>query len=148
MGTGDFYPPAGFSFRVEVDGIKGANEGSFQEVSGLNVKITPKDVEEGGENRFVHRFPTPPKYDNLVLKRGMLVGSALTTWARKSLLSFTFTPKIVNLSLLDEKGDPLSTWRFINAYPVALKISDFKAQENAIVVETFELCFDYFVKVS
>jgi phage tail-like protein len=143
-----YYPPVGFSFKVNVEGITGINEGSFQEVSGINVKIAPKDVEEGGENRFIHRFPTAPKYENLILKRGMLIGSPLITWARSSFEQFTFSPKIVNLNLLDEQGSPLSTWRFVNSYPVSLKISDLKAQENAIVVETLELCFDYFTKVN
>jgi phage tail-like protein len=71
--TSQYYPPVGFSFKVNVEGIMGVNEGSFQEVSGLSVKITPKNVEEGGENRFIHRFPTPPNYENLILKRGMLI---------------------------------------------------------------------------
>jgi phage tail-like protein len=61
---------------------------------------------------------------------------------------FTFTPKIVNINLLNQTGIPISTWRFVNAYPVAMKISEFKAQENTLVVETMELCFDYFTKVN
>ncbi len=143
-----YYPPVGFSFRVNVDGITGMNEGNFQEVSGFNAKISTKDMEEGGENRFVHRFPTPPKYENLVLKRGMLIGSPLITWARNSFELFTFTPKVVNINLLDEQQSPLASWRFVNAYPVGLKVSEFKAQENALVVETLELCFDYFTRTN
>lgn len=143
-----YYPPVGFSFKVNVEGIAGVNEGSFQEVSGLSVKMSPKSISEGGENRFEHRFPNPPVYENLVLKRGMLLGSPLITWARNALELFEFTPKIVNLNLLDETGAPISTWRFSNAYPVAIKVSDFKAQENALVVETLELAFDYFTKVN
>jgi|694.fasta_scaffold126047_3 phage tail-like protein len=146
--TSQYYPPVGFSFKVNVEGIMGVNEGSFQEVSGLNVKITPKNVEEGGENRFIHRFPTPPNYENLILKRGMLIGSPLIAWARTSFELFTFFPKIVNLNLLDQTGAPISSWMFVNAYPVAMKISEFKAQENILVVETMELCFDYFTKVN
>ncbi len=146
--TSQYYPPVGFSFKVNIEGITGVNEGSFQEVSGLSAKITPENVKEGGENRFAHRFPTPPAYENLVLKRGMLLGSPLISWARDGFELFKFTPKTVNLNLLDETGAPISTWRFVNAYPVAIKISDFKAQENALVVETLELCFDYFTKVN
>ena len=146
--TSQYYPPVGFSFKVNVEGIMGVNEGSFQEVSGLNVKITPKNVEEGGENRFIHRFPTPPNYENLILKRGMLIGSPLIAWARTSFELFTFFPKIVNLNLLDQTGAPISSWMFVNAYPVAMKMSEFKAQENTLVVETMELCFDYFTKVN
>lgn len=147
MENTNFYPPVGFAFGVTVTGIAGINEGSFQEVSGLNVKLGSQDVPEGGENRFVHRFPTPAKYENLVLKRGMLIGSPLITWARNSVEQFTFTPKLVVVNLLDEKNAPLATWNVINAYAVAIKISDFKAQENALVVETLELAYNHFIRI-
>src|ERR1700761_4700297 len=101
----NYYPPVSFSFSVTIPGITGANEGSFQEVSGLQVKLGTEEVKEGGENRFVHRLPTPPKYENLVLKRGMLpISSPLITWARKGVESFTFEPKTITISLLDENG--------------------------------------------
>ena len=143
----NYYPPVGFYFQVAIQGISGINEGNFQEVSGLNVKIGVEEVKEGGETRFVHRLPTPPKYENLVLKRGMLLGSPLIAWVKTSIESFTFTPKTVYVKLLDEKKTPIAVWSFVNAYPVAVKISDFKAQENAIAIETLELAFSYFVKV-
>lgn len=144
---GGYYPPVGFSFDVFVDGITGINEGNFQEVSGLNVKLGTEEVVEGGENRFVHRLPTAPKYENLILKRGMLKGSPLIDWVRNSVERFKFVPKVVVVKLLDATGNPLISWSFSNAYPVALRISEFKSQENALVVETLELSFDYFTKV-
>jgi phage tail-like protein len=142
-----FYPPVGFYFKVNIIGISGVNEGSFQEVSGLNVKLGTEEIKEGGENRFTHRLPSYPKYENLVLKRGMLTDSSLITWARKAIEQFTITPTTVVLNLMDEQSSPLATWKFVKAYPVGIKVSDFKAQENAIVVETLELCFDYFERV-
>ena len=142
-----YYPPAGFSFTVTITGISGIEESSFQEVSGLNAKLGTEDIKEGGENRFSYRFPTPAKYENLVLKRGMLVGSPLINWVRDGIEQFKFTPKLVVVSLLNENAQPLATWNFINAYPVAFKISEFKAQENAIVLETLELAYNYFIKI-
>lgn len=139
-----YYPPFGFYFSVTVQGFTGANEGSFQEVSGLSVKMTPMEVKEGGENRFTRRLPVPPKYENLVLKRGMLIGSTLTKWVQQSLTLFSFTPKTVIVKLLGDGGAIVAAWTLANAYPVALKISDFKAQENSLAVETLELTYDYF----
>lgn len=143
-----YYPPVSFYFKVNVIGINGKNEGSFQEVSGLSVKLNLIDVKEGGENRFIHRLPVPPKYGNLVLKRGMLIGSPLVDWAKTSLEQFQFSPKTVMINLMDENASPLASWKFINAYPVAIKVSDFKAQESVLVLETFELSYDYFQKVN
>jgi phage tail-like protein len=143
-----YYPPVGFYFRVSVTGINGQNEGNFQEVTGLNVKLDVEEVKEGGENRFSHRLPARPKYENLVLKRGMVTDSFLVTWARKATEQFIFTTKTVVLSLLNDDGVPLAAWNFVNAYPVAIKMSEFKAQENSIAIETLELCFDYFERTT
>ena len=133
-----YYPPVGFYFRVMVPGITGSNEGSFQEVSGLSATITPLEVKEGGENRFSHRLPQPPKYGNLVLKRGMLTGSTLIRWVQTSINLFSFTPVPVVVSLMNANRGLVASWQFVNAYPVALKMSEFKALENTIALETLE----------
>ena len=143
------YPFAGFSFSISFTWpnlLGKENEGNFQEVSGLNIKLETESIKEGGENRFSHRFPLPPKYENLVLRRGMFryADSGIAQWAQKSFSTFEFTPKDINISLLDEKRNPLANWNVKRAYPVGVKVSDFKAQENALVVETLELAFDYF----
>jgi phage tail-like protein len=139
-----YYPPVGFYFKVNVVGIQGLNEGNFQEVSGLNVKLGNEDIKEGGENRFVHRLPNPPKYENLILKRGMVTNSALIKWAIYAVEQFTFSPKTVIVNLMDETSAPIAVWKLTNAYPIAIQTSSFKAQENAIVIETLELAYDYF----
>ncbi|PSL45365.1 phage tail-like protein [Chitinophaga niastensis] len=143
-----YYPPVGFYFRVNVPGITGSNEGNFQEVSGLTATITPLEVKEGGENRFTHRLPQPPKYGNLVLKRGMLTGSMLINWVQKSINLFSFKPVPVVVTLMNANRSTVASWQFVNAYPVALKISEFKAQENTIALETLELCYDYFQQIA
>ncbi|TWF31848.1 phage tail-like protein [Chitinophaga polysaccharea] len=143
-----YYPPVGFYFRVMVPGISGANEGNFQEVSGISATITPLEVKEGGENRFTHRLPQPPKYGNLILKRGMVTGSSLIKWAQQGINLFTFKPVAVVVSLMTANRGLVASWQFVNAYPVALKVSDFKAQENVIALETLELCYDYSQQIS
>lgn len=140
--------PAAFSFKVNVVGISGTYEGNFQEVTGISAKLGSFSIKEGGENRFEHRLPDRAKYDNLTLKRGMVLSSGLITWARKAIEEFDFTTKTVIVNLLDETSAPLASWSFKNAYPVALKISDLKAQDNAIVIETLELSYSYFTRIN
>ncbi|MCJ8208323.1 phage tail protein [Mucilaginibacter sp. RS28] len=142
----NYYPPVGFYFKVNVIGVSGSNEGNFQEVSGLNIKLETQEVKEGGENRYAHRLPSPPKFQNIVLKRGLTTSSALITWAKAAVEQFTFSPKTVVINLMDENASPLASWNIKNAYPVALQFSDFKAQENGIVIETIDLAFDYFTR--
>ena len=48
--------------------------------------------------------------------------------------------------LLNEEHEPLATWNFLRAYPVKWSLSDFKAQENALAVESLELAYSRFRK--
>jgi phage tail-like protein len=145
----EYYPPVGFHFKVQVnldDVATNDAESRFQEVSGLTKNLEIEDFKEGGENRFSHRLPNPTKYGNIVLKRGLLTKSRLITWCADAIDNFSFKPADVTVTLLDEQNNALSTWNIVNAYPVKWSTSDFKAQENGIVVETLELAYQYFTK--
>lgn len=136
--------PVAFSFKVEVTGVKGPYEGSFQEVTGISVKLSTEPLKEGGENTFIRRLPLPPQYENLILKRGIVLNSGLIGWARDAVEKFVIKPATVIVSLLDATQSPIASWSFSNAYPVALKVTDLKAQENAIACEILELAYDSF----
>jgi len=142
-----YYPPSAFHFKVEFVGVAGDMESRFQEVSGLNMQLGVEQVVEGGENRFEHRLPSRGKFDNLVLKRGMLTDSQLIDWITKAIENFEFSPREVLVTLLNEEHQPLSAWSFDRAWPVKWSISNFKATENAVVIETLELAYSRFSKV-
>ena len=57
----NYYPPAAFHFKVEVLGLtRNENDVRFTEVGGLSVEMATEEVAEGGENRFIQKFPTAP----------------------------------------------------------------------------------------
>ena len=142
-----YYPPVGFHFRVEFPGVgAGDKDVRFQEVSGLRAEIGIEELAVGGENLFTYRLPTRPKYGNLILKRGMLNDSGLISWFQNAIENFQFKPVDIDVHLLNENNEPLSTWTFLQAYPVKWVISDFRAMENALVVETIELAYQYFLR--
>ncbi len=144
----DYYPPVGFHFRVDIDGLtSGGQDIRFQEVSGLNATVGEFTYKEGGENRFTHRLAERVTYEKLTLKRGMLVGSKLIGWFKDAVESFSFDPKDVVVTLLNADHEPLESWNFVKAYPVKWSISGFNAQQNQIVVETIELSFQYFTRM-
>jgi phage tail-like protein len=152
-----YYPPVGFHFRVEFAFLPPeTNDMRFQEVSGLSVEIATEEVIEGGENRFAHRLPTRARYANLVLKRGLLVDSRLKDWIVNAVENLEAQPGVkgqeptlVNVTLLNEHHKPLGdTYRFVNAWPVKWAVSDFKAMENSLVIETLELTYNYFTRTS
>ncbi|MCB9795339.1 MAG: phage tail protein [Alphaproteobacteria bacterium] len=140
-----YYPPVGFYFVVEVLGLQGQDDDlRFSEVSGLSMELKTEELVEGGQNRFTQKLPTRASYPELVLKRGMLVGSGLTEWARSCIEELNITPRNVDVTLLNEAGDPLMTWHLVNAYPTKWSVSSLNATNNALVVETLQLYYQYF----
>ena len=142
--AGGYYPPLGFHFKVEFQGIGNDNDIRFQSVSGLNVEYDTESFKEGGQNHFEHKLPVRSKFSDLVLKRGMLTDSEVISWCRKALFDREFTPALVIVTLLNPDHEPLKTWKVNNAWPRKWTVSDLNAGENAIVVETLELCYSYF----
>ena len=143
-----FYPPVGFHFLVRFEGLllkyPGIPDVGFQSVSGINAEIGVEEYQEGGENRFKHKLPNPVTYPNLVLKRGMLIGSQLMQWFRDSVENYAFDPNDITVILLNSDHVPLQGWNFIKAWPVKWDISDFNAEESTIVIESIEFAYQYF----
>lgn len=148
-----YYPPTGFYFRVafSVDGMGTDEYQRFQDVSGLSFEIETETLKEGGENRFEYKLPKRVKYPNLVLKRGLITNKVLTDWVKDALNGYFwaspvpfFKPADILISLMDEAAQPVAVWNVVQAYPVKWSMSDLKATENAIVVETIELAYQYF----
>lgn len=139
-----YYPPWGFYYKVEFAFSKEPDDARFQTASGLNVEYDTEEYKEGGENRFAHKLPVRTKYSDLVLKRGMLTGSAVTDWFLSAFRDRVFEPSDVAVILMNEQGQPLRTWKVAHAVPRKWTVSDLNASENSIVVETLELTYQYF----
>jgi phage tail-like protein len=141
-----YTPPVGFHFKVEVLGLARAldDDVRFTDVGGLSFELAAEEVPEGGENRFIQRYPQRAKYPDLVLKRGLLKSSAIWDWTRDCIENLDIQPRNVDVKLLNEKHEPLMTWHLIGAYPVKWAVSDLSASSNAYVVETLQLAYQYF----
>lgn len=140
-----YYPPVGFHFQVEVLGLQpNDSDVRFTEVSGLSVELQTEEVPEGGENRFVQKYPARAKFPELTLKRGLLRNSQVWNWARECIEDFRIQPKSVDVKLLNENHEPLMTWHVIGAYPTKWAVSDLNAANNAVVIESLQLFYQYF----
>src|SRR5437870_12844297 len=115
--AGGYYPPVGFHFRVEFVGIGNDNDIRFQSVGGLNIEYDYESFKEGGENRFEHKLPVRTKYSDMVLKRGMLADSTVIKWFLDAFRDREFKPSDVTVILMNEKSQPLRTWKVTHAIP-------------------------------
>ena len=146
MPADSYYPPVGFHFRVEFQDNNDLDgqEAYFQAVSGLSVEIEPMVKKVGGENRFEYKLPVRSKYSNLVLKRGLSSNSKLIKWVKDSVETLEVTTATVLVTLLNENHEPLSTYRFVHAWPQKWSVTDFNAEESKLVIETLELAYQNF----
>ena len=140
-----FLPPLGFHFKVEVLGLPGlADDLRFTEVSGLSFEAAAEEVPEGGENRFVQKYPGRTKFTDVVLKRGLLKNSEVWNWVERCTDTLQIEPKDVDVTLLDESHEPLMTWHLVGAYPTKWAITDLSASSNTVVIESLQLFYQRF----
>ena len=138
-------PPVSFHFSVVFELFpQQPNDFRFHEVTGLDVDVQMEEVKEGGQNRFTHHLPVRTNYPDIVLKRGMFIGSGIILWVNDAVENFIFKPCNVLISLLNEQHIPLYNWYVINAIPKKWSTSHFNSTENSIVVETLTLSYQYF----
>jgi len=146
-----FYPPVGFHFFVRFEGLllkyPGIPDIGFQSVSGINAEIGIEEYHAGGENRFQHKLPNPVTYPNLVLKRGLLIGSQLMQWFKDSVENYAFQANDITVILLNSDHIPIQAWNFIKAWPVKWDISEFNAEQSTVVIETVEFAYQYFRRI-
>ena len=139
-----YYPPVGFHFKVQFSISDEGLDTHFQKVSGLTVEYGTETIIEGGENRFEHKLPVRTQYADLSLQRGLLLDSKVLKWCLDAFENRIFKPADMQIMLLNEQHQPLKTWSVTGAWPKKWAVSDFNAQENAVVIESLELSYQYF----
>lgn len=144
MSTSDGFarsPYAG-QFLFEVDGVE---IGTFTEVSGLELDVGVEELEEGGQNQFVHKLPGRITWPNLVLKRGMTKGDELFAWVQKSSgdgfagQGSKVERKSAAVTLVDDKGTRLRAWELDGAFPVRWRGPSFAATSTDLAAEELEI---------
>lgn len=143
------YPPVGFHFSVAFQLFpQTPNDFRFQEVSGLEMTMETEQVTEGGQNRFIWELPVRASYADLVLKRGMFIGSGILMWCKNAFENFTFDPVNVIVMLLNDQHIPIQAWYVVNAIPKKWAVSAFDAQQSTVVIESITLSYQYFNIIS
>jgi phage tail-like protein len=125
-------------FYVEVDRKWQA---VFTELSGLAIEMAIEDVEEGGNNEYVHRLPGRCKVGTLTLKRGITASNEFFKWSA-NVARGRIAKKHVSVVMYDPDGSVAMRWDFENAYPIKWSGPQFKADDTAIAVESVELAHE------
>lgn len=143
------YPPVGFHFSVVFQLFpQTPNDFRFQEVSGLDVEMEMETFTEGGQNRFSWQLPKRTRYSDLVLKRGMFMGSGIVLWCQNAFENFVFEPTNITIALLNDSHVPIQAWYIVNAIPKKWSVSNFNAEESSVVIESITLSYQFFNVIS
>lgn len=130
------------TFLFEVDGVE---IGNFMEISGLEVSVAVEDLEEGGENSFVHKLPGRMSWPNITLKRGVTQNDALLDWLNKSsgeqfaASGNKLSRSTAAITLLGPSAKRLRAWEFTGAFPIRWKGPSFAADSNDWATEELEI---------
>ncbi|MDR1632378.1 MAG: phage tail protein [Dysgonamonadaceae bacterium] len=135
------WPLPKFYFSVKVD--KDLAEGTFQEVSGLDVEAQIIEYRHGSSPDFsTIKMPGIKKYGNVTLKKGIFKGdNKFWDWFNQIKLN-TIERQAVTISLLDEGGAPTMVWTLKNAWPTKITGTDMKSDGNEVAVETLEIAHE------
>lgn len=146
---GDWNLPLAFYFSVIF--VELSEEIAFKEVSGLNSEMEMETVKEGGRNDYEYKLPKQIKHSNLTLKSAVMpLDSAVQKWITACLesdFSAPFTRNCLQISLLNEQGEPIRCWSCINALPVKSELGSFDSQKNEIVIETLEFSYQNLMRI-
>lgn len=112
--------------------------GGFSECTGLEMSLKLEDYNEGGRNGTVLHFPSRVNWGNITLKKGMGISSALWDW------HFGFVQGLGRrrdgtITLLDEPGNPVTTWHFRRGLPVKYAGPSLNATQNNVAIESIEI---------
>lgn len=130
------------AFLFEVDGVE---IGWFMEVSGLEVTVETEDIQEGGQNSYVHRLPGRMTWPNLRLKRGVTKNDTLLAWLNKSsgeqfaAAGNKLERSTAALTLLGAAGERLRAWEFDGAFPVKWTGPSFSTDSTDMATEELEI---------
>ena len=130
------------TFLFEVDGVE---IGRFLGVSGLEVSVAVEELEEGGENSYVHKLPGRMTWPNITLKRGVTQSDGLLTWLNKSSgEQFAANGNKLGrttaaITLLAPGGKRLRAWEFDGAFPIKWTGPSFAASSSDMANEQLEI---------
>jgi phage tail-like protein len=137
-------PYAGYNFLVTVNGISNdgqAAAGSFTEVGGLEVEVSPIEYRNGSESTTVRKSAGLRKYTNLTLKRGITGDLVFWDWILAGIQG-QIQRADGSIILLDENRAEVMRYNFVRGWPCKYTGPGLNAANNEIAMETLEICHE------
>lgn len=133
------YPLSKFYFSVEGVGERIG----FTEVTGLDIQVDPIEYRESSSKEYSKiKMPGTPKYSNITLNRGTLAqDSEFYAWIGEIELN-NVTRRDLTIKLLNEKHEPVMSWKAFNSFPIKVQASDLKSDGSEVAIEIIEIAHE------
>ena len=122
-------------FKVTLDEIEVAE---FREARGLTVVHEVLGFSEGGMNDREHKLVGAARYSPIVLSFGSSSSTALFDWV-KAAIGGQIQRKNGSIMALDQIGDVVCRWDFMEAWPSNYSGPSFDARDSDVAIERLEL---------
>ena len=136
-------PAVSIRFHLSVEALPIGWWNSFE---GLGMETAVMQLEEGGNNDFVHQLPTRLKYTNIKLSRPINEESHLVaTW-------FMDIAKVVkrgtnaSIKAVDGSNVVIAHWELADIVPVRWTGPSFNVESPKMAMETLEIAYHGFLK--
>ena len=131
--------PDEYTFTVQWGGTRVG----FSEVSGLTQENQAIEYRDGSFPEYSSiKMPGLRKFSNITLKRGVIkADNDFFKWLSTIKLN-TVERRDLVISLLNEKHEPVMTWKVQNAFPVKLEGPQLKSSGNEVAVESIEIAHE------
>lgn len=134
-------PYAGYSFRVEIDGITRAG---FRNCSGLDASQEAGTYREGTDRGLTMRkLPGLITYSDITLSRGISSDSELWQW-RQTVMSGDVDRRNLSIVLMNDKGEDAIRWNVRNCWPTKWTGPTLDATSDEVAIEELELTHEGF----
>jgi phage tail-like protein len=148
-----------YYLEITLSGSNQTIDGHFMECSGFKrtvdaieiAEVTPQMWGKNGstKGRVVRtKIPGNTKHQNIILKQGMCISTTMWNWlAQVEAGNWTTQQRDGDLTVYDQGANPKARFRFLGAWPVSYKISDFKAASSEFAIVELELAVREFLRV-
>lgn len=121
--------------------------GAFSEVSGFELTMTPKNIQEGGRNWGEVQLAGSTRFAPITLKRGITNIGDLYKWfdvtSRQANYAYRLNGEIrvydKNFNMDPDSVKPVLTWSITRAMATKFKGPDLSSTSSQVAIEEFQL---------
>ena len=130
-------------FRVDLgDGAEGPAAG-FSEVVLPDISIDVIEYRNGNDKELgVRKLPGLARYDNVVLRRGIIGSLNLYDWINQVRNGDANARRTVTITLLSEDLTAVLTWKLLRAWPAKYSFGDLNAKGTDVAIEELVLAYE------